>query len=116
MNYTVEDIRAIVDEANRAAARAAQEQLSLQGTDWDACGFGWVNIYKHNGRKLDGRSKLAKTLAAAGVRQDYTRAFSIWNPGGYGGQSVTIKEAAARAAAQVLRSHGFEAYAGSRLD
>jgi len=116
MNYTVEDIRAIVAEANLAAARAAQEQLSRQGTDWDACGFGWVNIYRHNGRKLDGRSKLAKTLSAAGVRQDYTRAFSIWNPGGYGGQSITIKEAAARAAADVLRGYGFEAYAGSRLD
>lgn len=116
MNYTVEDIRAIVAEANAAAADAAQAQLNRQGSDWDACGFGWVNIYSHRGRKLDGRSKLAKTLVAAGVRQDYTRAFSIWNPGGYGGQSVTIKEAAARAAADVLRAHGFEAYAGSRLD
>ena len=116
MNYTVEDIRAIVDEAHAAAATAAAIQFSKQGSDWDACGFGWVNIYRHNGKKLDGRSKLAKTLAAAGVRQDYTRAFSIWNPGGYGGQSVTIKEAAAQAAALVLRKHGFEAYAGSRLD
>ena len=116
MNYTVEDIRNIIREANAAAADAAQAQLSKQGSDWDACGFGWVNIYKHNGRKLDGRSKLARLLSAAGVRQDYTRAFSIWNPGGYGGQSITIKEAAARAAADVLRKHGFEAYAGSRLD
>lgn len=116
MNYTVEDIQNIVEEANAAAYEAAQAQLRKQGSDWDACGFGWVNIYKHNGRKLDGRSKLAKTLKAAGVRQDYTRAFQIWNPGGYHGQSVTIKEAAARAAARVFTQHGFEAYAGSRLD
>ncbi len=111
MNYTVEDIRNILAEVHAEAARAAQEQLSKQGSDWDACGFGWVNIYK-----VKGNTKLGKALAAAGVRQDYTRAFNIWNPGGYGGQSVTIKEAAARAAATVLRKYGFEAYAGSRLD
>lgn len=116
MINTVEDIRAIVDEANAAAAAAAQAQLAKQGSDWDACGFGWVNIYKYNGKALDGRSKLAKLLNAAGVRQDYTRAFSIWNPGGYGGQSITIKEAAASAAARVFEQHGFTAYAGSRLD
>ena len=113
----INTLNEILAEANDAAAEAAAEAYARNGnTDWDACGFGWVNIYRFNGRKLDGRSKLAKLLKQAGVRQDYTRAFSVWNPGGYGGQSISIKEAAARAYAQKLSEYGFEAYAGSRLD
>lgn len=117
MNITVEQIQDWLAEAEEAARRAAQEAYAKNGnSDWDACGFSWVNIYKFEGKNLDGRSRLAKLLKAAGVRQDYTRAFRVWNPGSYGGQSVSIKEAAARAYAQVLKQHGFEAYAGSRLD
>ena len=55
-------------------------------------------------------------LKAAGVRQDYTKAFQIWNPAKMGCQSVGILEAGADAAAKVFRKYGFEAYAGSRLD
>ena len=117
MNITVEQIQDWLSEAEEAARIAAAEAYAANGnSDWDACGFGWCNIYKFNGKKLDGRSKIAKMLKSAGVRQDYTRAFSVWNPGGYGGQSISIKEAAARAYAKVLESKGFEAYAGSRLD
>ena len=112
----IDTLKSILAEADRAAAGAAAAAYAKQGSDWDACGFGWVNIYKYAGKKLDGRSKLAKTMAAAGVRQDYTRSFQVWNPGGYGGQSVSIKEAAASAYAHVLKQYGFEAYAGSRLD
>ena len=117
MTITVEQIQDWMSEAEEAARVAAAEAYAANGnSDWDACGFGWVNIYKFNGKNLDGRSKLAKTLKAAGLRQDYTRAFSVWNPGGYGGQSISIKEAAARAYAKVLEDKGFTAYAGSRLD
>lgn len=117
MTITVEQIQDWLSEAEEAARRAAAEAYERNGnSDWDACGFGWVNIYKFAGKNLDGRSKLAKTLKAAGVRQDYTRAFQVWNPGGYGGQSISIKEAAASAYARVLESKGFTAYAGSRMD
>ena len=117
MTITVEQIQDWLSEAEEAARIAAAEAYERNGnSDWDACGFGWVNIYKFAGKNLDGRSKLAKTLKAAGVRQDYTRAFQVWNPGGYGGQSISIKEAAARAYARVLEQKGFTAYAGSRMD
>jgi hypothetical protein len=55
-------------------------------------------------------------MKAAGIRQDYTKAFQIWNPSGHNAQNVDTKEAGARAAAEVFKRYGFEAYAGSRLD
>jgi hypothetical protein len=55
-------------------------------------------------------------LKAAGVRQDYTRAFSVWNPSGLAVQNVDTLEAGADAAAKVFEKYGFKAYSGSRLD
>jgi len=110
MNYTQEQITAIVDEAYLEANKAAREALAKYG-DRDACGFAWTNIYK-----VKGNTKLGKMLKAAGVRQDYTKAFQLWNPAKLGCQSVGILEAGAEAAADVFRKYGFEAYAGSRLD
>jgi len=110
------ELKNIIAEAEEAADKAAQTAYVRNGnTDWDACGFAWVNIYEHNGRRLDGRTKMGRLMKSAGVRQDYTRAFQVWSPG-YGGQSISIKEAAASAYAAVLKQHGFTAYAGSRLD
>jgi len=117
MDITVAQIQDWLSEAEEAARIAAAEAYAKNGnSDWDACGFGWVNIYKFEGKNLDGRSRLAKLLKSAGVRQNYTRAFEVWNPGGYGGQSISIKEAAASAYADVLIRKGFTAYAGSRMD
>jgi hypothetical protein len=113
MNYTKEQVESIVVEAKEAAARAAQEffHMRLGGKDQYACGFAWVNIYG-----VKGNTKLGKTLKAAGVRQDYTKAFQIWNPSGMGVQNVDTLEAGAQAAAKVFEKYGFTAYAGSRLD
>jgi hypothetical protein len=113
MNFTQEQINNIVFEARAAADRAARQffQDKLGGRDQYACGFAWVNIYK-----VKGNTKLGKMLKAAGVRQDYTKAFQIWNPSGMGCQNVDTLEAGADAAAKVFQSYGFEAYAGSRLD
>ena len=113
MNYTVNEIRTILDEAHVAAEAACQSAYEANGNnDWDACGFAWVNIWG-----VKGNTRLGRALKAAGVQQDYTRAFSIWNPGNYGGQSISIKEAGAQAYADVLKRYGFDkAYAGSRLD
>jgi len=103
-------VNAIVYEALTEANRAAREALIRYG-DRDACGFAWVNIYG-----VKGNTKLGKMFKAAGLRQDYTKAFQIWNPSKLGVQSVGILEEGARAAADVFRKYGFEAYAGSRLD
>ena len=110
MNFTQEQVNNIVFEARAEANRAARNALAQYG-DRDACGFAWVNIYK-----VKGNTKLGKMLKAAGVRQDYTKAFQIWNPAGIGVQSMGILEAGAEAAADVFRKYGFTAYAGSRMD
>lgn len=107
---TVEQVQAIVQEARDEAYRAAQAALAKYG-DRDACGFAWTNIYG-----VKGNTRLGKLLKAAGVRQDYTKAFQLWNPAGVGVQSMGILEAGAEAAAEVFRRYGFTAYAGSRMD
>ena len=110
MNYTQEQVNNIVFEAQAEANRAARNFLAVHG-DRDACGFAWTNIYG-----VKGNTKLGKMLKAAGVRQDYTKAFQLWNPAKVPVQSLSVLEAGAEAAAQVFRKYGFEAYAGSRLD
>lgn len=115
MEYTQAQINSIVEEAITEAQNAAQAALAKYG-DRDACGFAWTNIYSHNGQKIKGNTKLGKMLKQAGVRQDYTKAFQIWNPAKAHVQSVGILEAGAEAAADVFRRYGFEAYGCSRLD
>jgi hypothetical protein len=113
MNYTVQELKNILAEACTAATQAADLyfQTKLNGQDAYACGFAWVNIYG-----VKGNTKLGKALKEAGIKQDYTKAFSIWNPSGHNCQNVDTKEAGAEAAAKVFQKYGFEAYAGSRLD
>ena len=115
---TVAQIQAAVREAKEAAYEAADHyfKTKLGGRDQYACGFAWVNIYEHNGVKIKGNTKIGRAMKAAGIRQDYTKAFQIWNPSGYGCQNVDTLEAGARAAADVFKKYGFKAYAGSRLD
>jgi hypothetical protein len=110
---TQEQVNQIVKEAQQAAYKAAMEFFydKLGGKDQYACGFAWCNIYG-----IKGNTKLGKMLKAAGVRQDYTKAFQIWNPSGMHVQNVDTLEAGAEAAAEVFKRYGFEAYAGSRLD
>ncbi len=117
--YTVEDLKSIMQDAKNAAGIAAQSFLD----DWNAstggnqygepmyCGFAWVNIYN-----VKGNTRLGRAMKAAGYTKDYTGAYQIYNPAGYGGQSMDVKEAGARAAAQVFTNYGFTAYAGGRAD
>ena len=117
--YTVLDLQTIMAEAKASAAIAAQSYLD----DWNAstggnqygepmyCGFAWVNIYG-----VKGNTKLGRAMKTAGYTKDYTGAYQIYNPAGYGGQSMDVKEAGARAAAQVFENYGFTAYAGGRAD
>lgn len=110
---TQEQVNAIVKEAQQAAYEAAMKFFydKLNGQDQYACGFAWTNILG-----VKGNTKLGKMLKAAGVKQDYTKAFSIWNPSGMHVQNVDTLAAGAEAAAKVFERYGFEAYAGSRLD
>ena len=110
LTLTQEQVNEIVAEAMQEANRAARAELALRG-DRDCCGFAWTNIYG-----VKGNTRLGKMLKAAGVRQDYTKAFQLWNPAKLPVQSLNILEAGAQAAADVFRKYGFEAYAGSRLD
>jgi hypothetical protein len=116
--YTVEQLKAIIAEARQAAADAANDyfQEKLGGEDKYACGFAWVSLYKLNGEKIKGNTKIGRALKAAGVRQDYDRVYQIWNPSGHMCQNVDTKFEGAKAAAQVFGQYGFEAYAGDRLD
>ena len=117
--YTVEDLKTIMQEARGAAATAAQSFLD----DWNAstggnqygepmyCGFAWVNIYG-----VKGNTKLGRAMKTAGYTKSYDGSIQIYNPAGYGGQSMDVKEHGAQAAAKVFESYGFKAYMGSRAD
>jgi hypothetical protein len=114
MNFTQDQLNAIVAEARAEAYQAANKffQEKLGGQDQYACGFAWVDILG-----IKGNTKIGKMLKAAGVdRSDYKKCFSIWNPSNFGCQNVDTLEAGAEAAAQVFKKYGFQAYAGSRLD
>ena len=117
--YTVLDLETILAEAKASAAIAASSFLddwnaSTGGNDYGEpmyCGFAWVNIYK-----IKGNTKLGRAMKQAGYTKDYTGAYQIYNPAGYGGQSMDVKEAGARAAAKVFEQYGFTAYPGGRAD
>jgi hypothetical protein len=113
INYDANEIKMIVGRAKEAAYEAASDYLveKLDGKDNYPCGFAWVNIYG-----IKGNTKLGRAMKQAGVKQDYTKAFQIYNPSGVSVQNVDVKEAGAEAAAKVFEAFGFKAYAGSRLD
>jgi hypothetical protein len=112
------DLQAIVTEmkTEASAASRALADKHYDGRDGGACGFAWVSVYPKN----KGNTKLGKqeraVLKEMGFRPSYEGGFQLWDPAGWPGQSIDIKEAGAEAAANVLKKHGFTAYAGSRLD
>ena len=117
--YDAQAIRSILAEAKRAAAQASQAWVE----DWKArtggneygepmyCGFASTKIYG-----VKGNTKLGKAFKAAGIEKDYSGAYSIWNPSGWAGQSMDVKEVGAQACAQVFKNYGFTAYMDSRAD
>ena len=111
--YTVEDLKTIVAQAKDAAYRAADvfEQEHFPNGGWGACGFAWMNIYG-----IKGNTRIGRKLKQAGVEQSWDKSFQIWNPSSYPTQNIDTLEAGARAAAEVFKRYGFDAYAGSRLD
>jgi hypothetical protein len=109
-DYTVADLQTIKAAALQHANDAAVEYMDTHG-EHAYCGFAWVNIYG-----VKGNTKLGRAMKQAGYEKDYTGAYQIYNPAGYGGQSMDVKEHGARAAALVFEHYGFRAYMGSRAD
>jgi len=105
----IDNIESIHNTAAAAAQKATAEFLAKHG-DRDACGFAWVVV------REKGSTKLGRALKSVGFRPEYGGGLSIWNPSGSGVQSISAKEDGAIAYAEVLRQHGIEAHAASRLD
>ena len=111
--------QAVVTEMTIAAQYAAKQRADerYEGRDGGACGFAWVEVYPAN----KGNTRLGKAeravLKEMGFRLDWSgKAFQVWDPAKWPGQSIDCKEAGAVAAANVLKKYGFKAYAASRLD
>jgi len=103
-------VNAVVAEAQQAAAKAAFEHIAKHGEDW-YCGFAWVTVYEK------GSTKLGRALIKSGFSRAYGGGLQLWNPSGHGTQSMSVKEAGAYAAAEVLTQKlGVKAYGGSRAD
>ena len=126
--YTIEttqDTTAITSQAATAALDAQKQFLAK----WNAqsggneygepmyCGFAWVTVYpEHKGNTKLGKGE-RRVLESMGFKKDWTgKAWQLWNPTGYNGQSMDVKEVGAQAYADVLRNYGFKAYMGSRAD
>lgn len=104
-----------------AAANAAATEFSNRhfgGHDGGACGFAWVTFYPaFKGNTRDGKVE-RKLIEKLGFRKDYTgKAYQLWDPAKYPGQSVDAKYAGAVRYAEVLFAEaGIKVYAGDRLD
>ncbi len=104
------DVSDIHDKAIQAAREAEADFIAKYGNP-GYCGFAWVEVYG-----VRSNSKLGKALQSVGFRKSYTKNLQLWNPGGSPTQSMDIKESGAVAYANILRSHGINAYVGSRPD
>lgn len=109
----------VMQKALDAAKKEATARLYewYDGEDRGMCGFAWVNVKpKHKGNTKEGKVE-RKVLREMGFELDWTgKEFQYWNPSKLGVQNVDCKRLGAIAAAHVLREHGFDAYANSRLD
>ena len=111
--FSKEQILSVVTGAKIEAVQAAQQMYAQVG-ERDACGFGWVEVYVDRTN-----SKEAKALIEAGFRKDYKpKCLTMWDPAGLPTQSISVKEAGARAFADFFKQSFPEAriYASSRMD
>jgi len=108
----------VADEVSVVAHAAADKffQEKLGGVDQYACGFAWVEVFpKFKGNTREGKAE-RRVLEKIGFRKNYNGGYQLWNPAKYPCQNVDTLEVGARAAADVLKSYGVDAYANSRLD
>ena len=128
MTHTIETVTsydAIQQQAKNAATQQQEAFLkhwvdTTGGNEYGEpmyCGFAWVTVYpEHKGNTKLGKGE-RRVLESMGFTKDWTgKAWQLWNPTGYAGQSMDVKEAGAQAYAETLRQYGFKAYMGSRAD
>ena len=111
--FTSEQIISVVQGAVQEAKTAAAQKYSKIG-ERDACGFGWVEVYVDRTN-----SKEAKALIAAGFSKDWKpKCLTYWDPAGFPTQSISVKEAGAKAFADFFKATFPEAriYDCSRMD
>mgnify|MGYP000108824876 CR=1 FL=1 len=119
------DAHTVATQANNAANTAKDAYLTkwkeaTGGNEYGEpmyCGFAWVTVYpEHKGNTKLGKGE-RRVLESMGFKKDWTgKAWQLWNPTGYNGQSMDVKEAACDAYAAVLNSYGVKAHACSRAD
>lgn len=104
-------VKAIADEAFEAAAVATQKYLDENPGQWYPCGFAWVKIKPARGKLVSylKEEKLGRT-------DEFEGGFSVWNPSGNHTQWMDAKRAGAVAFAEVLKKHGINAFAQTRID
>jgi hypothetical protein len=106
--------------AQAAANISAQEfaDVYFNGGDGGACGFAWVTFYPANKGNTRAGKIERKMFEQIGFRRDYTgKAWQLWNPAGYPGQSIDCKFVGAARYAQVfLAETGMEVVPASRMD
>lgn len=79
------------------------------------CGFAWVNIPGVGMLARVAKARYETSIHDVSIHRGYPKGLDIW-VSSYG-QSMTRKDAYARAFAAVLRANGFDqAYAQSRMD
>jgi len=103
------DYKAIYEQALASAKKAEQEYFEKYGEPW-YCGFAWVDF-------PSARTPFVNWCKKNNVgSKHWNKGWQIWNPANNGTQSMDIKEAGARAFAEVLNSHGIDCHMSSRAD
>lgn len=130
----------LVEHARKAAEAAVTKRITeLKEAHPDrhydhhgCCGFAWVEVPLGRHPFITAMRRATREFVKSpetvrnpqyessqlfGERQDYgTRAWQFWNPSGYSGQSIDIKDVGAQAFAAVLQEAGIKAHVRSRLD
>jgi hypothetical protein len=105
----IDNIESVHRTAVSAAQQAEADFIARHG-EMAYCGFAWVKVNEK------ASTRLGRALKAVGFTKSYSGGLEFWNPGGSFTQSMDVKEAGARAYADVLKQHGIDAYMLSRAD
>ena len=112
-------IKQVHEEALAASKKAVDDYLEKWNKETGGnkynepiyCGFGWVSLFN-----VRSNSNIGKAFQEIGFKRSYQKCLEFWNPSGYPGQSMDVKEESSRAYAKVFQNYGFKAYMSSRAD
>jgi hypothetical protein len=104
------NLNAIWTEAHAAAVAATAATVNANPDVWYPCGFAWVRIKPARGAFVN----FLKEIDAGYTSEE--GGYVVYNPSGHPTQWMDAKYAGARAFADVLRKHGIQAIAESRMD